>query len=520
MLFNSYAFIFGFLPITLLVFFGLSRFRVVKATWVWMTLASLFFYGYWKIAYLPLLLISISGNYVIGKQIEKLVILLDEGSGDDNAAPDKPDKISSLVSKVVSYKQQTKLLLWIGIGFNLGILGYFKYANFFVDSLNHFLGTSITIPTILLPLAISFYSFTQIAYIVDAYRGETKKCRYNFMTYSLFVSFFPQLIAGPILRYDELLPQFEKLRNSLFSWKNMGMGLSLFILGLGKKVAIADNLSPWVATIFNNSDQLSFVEAWVGALSYTFQLYFDFSGYSDMAIGLGLITNIQLPINFNSPYKATSISDFWRRWHITLSNFLRDYLYIPLGGNRRGRLRQYGNLLATMLLGGLWHGAGWTFVIWGGLHGLFLVINHSWRQMKLSMPKILAWMLTFLAVVSTWVLFRATSISDGLGILQAMVGLKGVILPTTYQNTLGWLTPLGIQFQEWQEMKLLLPPIGLEKTFMVLFGLILGVTFLPNTQQIMKHFKPSWYWATGIGLIATFCLLSLNRVSEFLYFQF
>ncbi|WP_287314543.1 MBOAT family protein [Moorena sp. SIO1G6] len=546
MLFNSYAFIFGFLPITLVFFFGLSRFRLVKATWVWMTLASLFFYGYWKIAYLPLLLISISGNYVIGKQIEKLVILLEEGSGEDSPAPttvnnmsisfrgrgegeegnlavispNKNNNISNLVSKVVSYKQQTKLLLWIGICFNLAILGYFKYANFFVDSLNHIFGTNITIPTILLPLAISFYSFTQIAYIVDAYRGETKKCRYNFMTYSLFVSFFPQLIAGPILRYDELLPQFEKLRNSLFSWKNMGMGLSLFILGLGKKVAIADNLSPWVATIFNNSDQLSFVEAWVGALSYTFQLYFDFSGYSDMAIGLGLITNIRLPINFNSPYKARSISDFWRRWHITLSNFLRDYLYIPLGGNRRGRLRQYGNLLATMLLGGLWHGAGWTFVIWGGLHGLFLVINHRWRQMKLSMPKILAWMLTFLAVVSTWVLFRATSISDGLGILQAMVGLKGVILPTTYQNTLGWLTPLGIQFQEWQDMKRLLPPIGLEKTFMVLFGLILGVTFLPNTQQIMKHFKPSWYWATAIGLIATFCLLSLNRVSEFLYFQF
>ncbi|MEC4983485.1 MAG: MBOAT family protein [Oscillatoria sp. PMC 1068.18] len=491
MLFNSYVFLFAFLPITAIVFFSLSHFRLVRAALVWLAIASLFFYAYWKISYLPLLLLSIGVNYYLGRQIER----------------NQPGS------------QPAKLILWLGIVFNLAFLGYYKYAHFFAATFSRIWDQNFALPEILLPLAISFYSFTQIAYLVDAYRGETKNYKYNFLDYSLFVSFFPQLIAGPILRYDELIPQFRQLRSFILSPKNLAIGLTWFILGLSKKVAIADNLSPWVATVFNNASDVTILEAWIGALSYTFQLYFDFSGYSDMAIGLGLMLNIQLPINFNSPYKAISISDFWRRWHITLSNFLRDYLYIPLGGNRSGKLFQYRNLLITMLLGGLWHGAGWTFVIWGGLHGIFLVINHLWRQLQLKLPLIFGWAVTFLAVVGSWVLFRAKSLSDAIAILQTMVGIKPMVLPTAYQPFLGWLSDWGVQFKTWQELTYL-PTLGAHKSFFLLGLILLGIVFLPNTQQLMTRFKPTLWIATLISLLGTYCLLSLNQVSEFLYFQF
>ncbi|MBZ8182205.1 MBOAT family O-acyltransferase [Oscillatoria salina] len=491
MLFNSFAFIFGFLPVTAIVFFTLTRFRLIKPAIAWLTVASLFFYSYWNISYLPLLLISLSFNYFIGRKIER----------------------------TESKSQLAQILLWLGIIFNLGLLGYYKYARFFAINFSQFFWQKFAIPEIILPLAISFYTFTQIAYLVDAYRGKTKDYQYNLLTYSLFVCFFPQLIAGPILRYDELLPQFRQLSNFNFDAKNVAMGLTLFILGLSKKVAIADNLSPWVAPIFNHANDLTILEAWIGALSYTFQLYFDFSGYSDMAIGLGWMFNISLPVNFNSPYKAISIIDFWRRWHITLSNFLRDYLYIPLGGNRQGRLRQYVNLMITMLLGGLWHGAGWTFVIWGGLHGLYLVINHLWRRLSIQLPQTIGWLITFIAVVASWVLFRAQSLQDSQAILTTMFGLNTIVLPEAYKSFLGWLSTLGVQFRGWQELTYI-PSLGAHKTIIILIGLVLCVTLLPNTQQIIEQFKPTWRWSILMGCIATFCLLSLNRVSEFLYFQF
>lgn len=492
MLFNSYAFIFIFLPITLIVFFGLTRFHLTKIATAWLTISSLFFYAYWNIAYLPLLLVSIVFNYQIGKYI----------------------------SYANAKSRHAKILLWVGILTNLCLLAYYKYANFFVTSINQSFTTNWAVPEIILPLGISFYTFTQTAYLVDSYRGEETK-NYNLLTYSLFVTFFPHLIAGPILHHKEMVPQFHRLKNFVFSRKSMALGLALFSLGLAKKVLIADNISPWVAPIFNNANTVNFLEAWVGALSYTFQLYFDFSGYSDMAIGLGLMFNIDLPINFDSPYKATSISDFWRRWHITLSNFLRDYLYIPLGGSRRGEIRRYANLLLTMLLGGLWHGAGWTFVVWGGLHGLFLCINHGWRKLNLPISKLLAWGITFLAVISTWVLFRANSIHDAIEMLQAMAGLKGIVLPGEPQGKLSALSQFGFQIKPWQEF-LYIPDINGSKsrTLFVLIALLLNVTLLPNTQQILEKFRPTVGWAIGLGILASFCLLSLNRVSEFLYFQF
>ncbi|MBO0349490.1 MBOAT family protein, partial [Phormidium pseudopriestleyi FRX01] len=360
--------------------------------------------------------------------------------------------------------------------------------------------------------------FTQIAYLVDAYRGETKDSNYDLVTYSLFVSFYPQLIAGPILRHDELIPQLRSVKNFVFSERNFALGLTLFVLGLSKKMLIADNLSPWVAPVFNNAESVTFLEAWIGALSYTFQLYFDFSGYSDMAIGLGWMVNINLPINFNSPYKSDSIIEFWRRWHITLSAFLRDYLYIPLGGSRKGEFRRVSNLMLTMLLGGLWHGAGWTYVVWGGMHGLFLGINHIWRKLGISLPKFVGVTVTFLAVVASWVLFRAATFEDALEILQAMGGMKGILLPDTFQGVLGWI-PIGGIFQGWQNLSYL-PWVGAGNSMIVLGIIMLGVMKLPNTMQMIKQFSPKIGWGLGIATLATACLLSLNRVSEFLYFQF
>jgi alginate O-acetyltransferase complex protein AlgI len=493
MLFNSYAFIFAFLPITFLIFFGLSRFRLVKAALIWLTVASLFFYGYWDFANLPIMIVSIVLNHQLGERI----------------------------ATVKQGSKEAKITLAVGIILNLLIIGYYKYASFFLTSINVVIQTNLSFPKVVLPPGISFYTFTQMAYLVDAYRGETKGNKYDLVTYTLFISFFPQLIAGPILRHDELIPQFRQLKRFLFSQKNLALGLTTFSLGLAKKVLIADNLSPWVAAVFERADAVNFLEAWVGAISYTFQLYFDFSGYSDMAIGLGLMFNIYLPINFNSPYKAISIIDFWRRWHITLSNFLRDYLYIPLGGSRRGTIRRYVNLMTTMLLGGLWHGAGWTFVVWGGLHGAYLCVNHAWRKLNLSFPAWLGWTITFVAVVFSWVLFRATSFHDAMEMIAALTGIKGIVLPGNPQGKLSFLKELGWQIQGWKSFTYL-PEINGSKnlSLLVLVALMVFVTRSPNTQEILQTIKPTWWWAMAVGIVTSFSLLSLNRVSEFLYFQF
>ena len=493
MLFNSYVFIFVFLPITAIVFFALARLRLIELAKIWLAITSLFFYGYWNPPYLILMVLSIVFNHQMGQAIDR----------------------AELGSK------QAKILLWIGTIINLLTIGYYKYAEFLLSSIGGLFQSRLPSFDIILPLAISFYTFTQIAYLVDAYRGETKEYKYDLLTYSLFVTFFPQLIAGPILRHDELIPQFQRLKTFIFSNRNFAYGLVLFSLGLCKKVLIADNVSPWVGTIFNNSNDVVFIEAWFGALSYTFQLYFDFSGYSDMAIGLGMMFNIKLPINFDSPYKATSITDFWRRWHITLSNFLRDYLYIPLGGSRKGEVRRYTNLLTTMLLGGLWHGAGWTFVVWGGLHGLYLCINHGWRKLKLiSLPKFLGWAITFVAVIVGWVLFRAENFSDATAMLKTMAGFNGIVLPGNAGGRFSFLNNLGIQLQSWGSFDYLPGGSDPKPNFAVLFGLLLMVTLAPNTQEIMQKLKPTWWWAIPIGGLTGYCLLCVNRVSEFLYFQF
>lgn len=377
------------------------------------------------------------------------------------------------------------------------ILGYYKYTNFFLSQIATLTGINFYIKQIILPLGISFFTFTQLAFLVDAYQKKAKE--YNLLHYILFVTYFPHLIAGPILHHTEMMPQFLTPKTYKFSAENLTIGFLIFIVGLGKKVFIADHLAPYADSIFTASstnNHIPFVEAWIGAIAYTFQLYFDFSGYSDMAIGLSKMLNIKLPINFNSPYKAQNIVDFWRRWHITLSRFLRDYLYIPLGGNRHGSFQRHRNLITTMVLGGLWHGASWCFVLWGTLHGMYLAINHLWRNLLIryglanitarQIYKLSSWMLTFFMVVIAWVFFRAESIHSALSLLHSMFGGNGFsISNSSYENlkNITLLTPITRQFH--------IESISLFSNsyffIYIIFGAIICFVF-PNTQQIFARY--------------------------------
>lgn len=517
MLFNSYEFLFVFLPITLVVFWTIGHLALPRIALAWLVSCSLFFYAWWNPPYLLLLLCSVLFNYAFG---------------------------IVLTSRPHDYKQ--KLVLGFGVCVNLLAIGYYKYFNFFLSSLNELLGTSYQHDTIFLPLAISFFTFQQITFLVDSYRGETRDC--NFLRYFLFVTFFPQLIAGPIVHHKEMLPQFAQKSVYRFSSHNLSIGFSIFVIGLFKKVVLADGIAVYATPVFDASEQgihLTFFEGWIGALAYTFQLYFDFSGYSDMAIGLARTFGIQLPLNFNSPYKATNIITFWRRWHITLSRFLRDYLYVSLGGNRKGPVLRYVNLMVTMVLGGLWHGAGWTFILWGTLHGLYLIINHAWISVKQSFIKNtsssrlvrgISIMITFTAVVIGWVFFRAESIDGAVNILSAMIGMHGISFPFSISgadSTDAWVIENGIILNGLFHGQLIVHG-GL--LWIIVLSII--VWALPNTQQIMSQFKPAletyrgeiqehplcWKpnttWAIGIGVLASFAILSLTHVSEFLYFQF
>ena len=339
--------------------------------------------------------------------------------------------INFLISKKCQIKEgrSSKAYLILGIVFNLLVIFYFKYSFFFFDIYSNLTSQINHIEKFILPVGISFYTFQQIAYLVDCYKD--KNVNYNFQEYALFVTFFPQLIAGPIVHHKEIMPQISNLKYKPYSIDMLNIGIGMFVIGLFKKLVLADNLAKLSNPVFSLADKnqnIDIISSWVGSLAYTFQLYFDFSAYSDMAIGLGLMFGLKLPLNFFSPYKSVSIIDFWRRWHITLSTFLKDYLYIPLGGNKNGKFNRYRNLLITMLLGGLWHGAGWNFIIWGGLHGSYLIINHTCsnicKRLEIEIPKYIGITLTMFAVIIAWVFFRAETTSGALYIISSMFDIS------------------------------------------------------------------------------------------------
>ena len=362
-----------------------------------------------------------------------------------------------------------------------------------------------------------FFTFQQIAYLIDSYRQEIKE--YNFLKYALFVTFFPQLIAGPIVHHKEMVPQFTKIRNKVKNYRNIAMGLFIFSIGLFKKVVIADMFAVWATNGFDVTATLNLFEAWATSLSYTFQLYFDFSGYTDMAIGLALLFNIRLPVNFNSPYKATNIRDFWRRWHITLSRFLRDYLYIPLGGSRKGSFRTYNNLIVTFVIGGLWHGAGWTFIFWGLLHGLALVVQKIWEGLGFKLWTWLAWLVTFNFVNIAWVFFRAKEWSDAVKVLDSMFSLDNVVLPGVLKNRIDFLNQFNIEYGGFTQ-NITLQALEGE---ILLFSLCIFLPFIlifKNSMQMLIDFKPSNYLLTLTVICFIVSILKLNEYSEFIYFRF
>jgi len=489
MLFNSYEFIFLFLPLTFAIYFYLNHKRLTEASNAFLICSSLFFYSWWNVVYLPIILVSTMFNYIVGR------ILADECK-----------------NKRKSFSK--KIILIFGVIANLSLLGYFKYTDFLIENFNLAFDSKLESLHLVLPLAISFFTFQQIAYLVDSYRRETKE--HSFLSYTLFVTFFPQLIAGPIVHHKEMMPQFSNVRNKVKNYKNISAGLFIFSLGLFKKVAIADTFSVWATNGFDTATTLNLFEAWATSLSYTFQLYFDFSGYADMAIGLALLFNIKLPINFNSPYKARSIQDFWKRWHITLSLFLRDYVYIPLGGNRNGHFRTYNNLLITFLIGGLWHGASWTFIFWGVLHGMALVIQKMWAILGVKLWGWLAWFITFNFVNITWIFFRANEWNDAIKVLGGMFSLENVVLNPVLQSKLSFLAEYGISFGP------MFRSIDGSKSvvFALLLAFILVIAF-SNSIQKLKEFEVNYktLFVSSMSILLSLIVL-LDSQSQFLYFDF
>ena len=529
MLFNSYIFIFCFLPAVLVGYLLLKRVSTPLWPITWLVLASLVYYSWWRPEYLLVLMFSVAVNFGFGK------LLLDA-------------KLRPV---------QGRTVLATGIIFNLCLLGYFKYAGFFATNVNYLFGVQWPIPSIILPIGISFITFQKIAFLVDAYRGLVRN--FTLTNYTFFVTFFPQLIAGPITHHSEIMPQvgLSQRRDVI---PDLAVGISIFVVGLFKKTVIADSLAIYADagySMLKAGQPLASASAWITVLSFSFQLYYDFSGYSDMAVGLARMFGFRLPINFDLPYKSSSIIEFWKRWHITLSRFLRDYLYIPLGGNRRGPARRYLNLLVVMLLGGLWHGANWTFVAWGGLHGLMLCVNHAWRTLgaakfravEWSLPRKIGVMITFVAVTLAWVAFRSETLTDTatmLGYLWPSVtdpqGLHSfVVLLQSQFVDLRSILKVSQWFAPRESWPSVLAPnyLATETWPTGLLLLCVGVaTFtVPNTYQIFAHFEPAlglpqdipkstaiaalnWRVAFAVAVMFVASILSMSQISPFLYYQF
>lgn len=488
MLFNSHIFIFAFLPISFVIYFSLLYAGQKKLSQIALLALSLFFYSWWEPKYLILISASIGLNYLF----------------------------SNLILGSDKYK---KHYFWTSIFFNLGLLCFYKYTNFIILNVNAIAGTSIESVHIDLPLAISFFTLQQVAYLTDAYEGLVEE--HSFYKYSLFVTFFPQLIAGPIVHHKQIIPQFDKTQSMRINSRNMALGLLIFSIGLFKKVIIADGISTWADMGFQNHDKLSFIGGWITSISYTLQLYFDFSGYTDMAIGIGTLFNIELPINFNSPYKAANIIDFWKRWHLTLTSFITNYVYTPIVRFFK-KITFSKMMLASfiaMFISGLWHGASWTFVFWGCFHGAGIIVNHLWKKhtkkKKIKISPWPAWFITINFVNISFVFFRATSFKMALDVLQAMFGLKGIILPTQLRPFLSQVAPAYITFGNFLEQTR-----GKLYTIPVLIILCLATMKLSNTGEIRKEFDYNYKWALILAICLATSIMGISRNSPFLYFNF
>ena len=485
MLFNSYIFIFAFLPITLIGYFALNHFKQNRASKIWLTICSLFFYAYFNIAYLWIIVTSILVNYLLS-----LVF--------------KSEKISCTVLK--------RMLFVFGLLLNIGILFFYKYLDFVFECVGNLFNTDTIYLGLILPLGISFFTFQQVSYLIDSYKGKAKT--YNIVDYSLLVTFFPQLIAGPIVLHSEVIPQFEDTRNLKFNSDNFAKGLYAFSRGLAKKVLIADNFGKIVSFGYSNIAILSSFEAVLTIFAYTFQIYFDFSGYCDMASGIAYMFNIELPINFNSPYKAKNISDFWKRWHMTLTRFLTNYIYIPLGGSRCGTFRTYLNVLIVFLVSGIWHGAGFTFIAWGLMHGVAMVVYRLARKWIDKIPYVVTWTITFTFVNLTWVYFRALTLSDGT-LLISRVFSGGFTLNFEITETLLNIIPISIVANildfSWMLNVLMI---------CIVIAFIAICLFTKNVQEKSKLFKPRASNLVTTFIMLLWSILSLSGVSTFLYFNF
>ena len=484
MLFNSPIFILFFLPISVLVYYLINRQGLERVSKLWLVLASLFFYGYWNPAYLGLIGISILFNFGAGQFLRNGI-------------------------------KFRKAALSLGVMFNLGLLGYFKYADFFIANVNMVLSTEISALNIVLPLAISFFTFQQVAYLVDTYRGSCEE--HDFLSYCLFVTFFPQLIAGPIVHHKEMMPQFSQTKKRGFNGNNFAVGILIFSIGLFKKVVLADSLSQYADPVFNASltENIEFLPAWLASFAYTFQLYFDFSGYCDMAIGAALLFNIHLPDNFNSPYKALNIQDFWRRWHMTLSRWFRDYVYINLGGNRISELITLRNVFLTALVSGLWHGAGWTFVLWGAAHGSAMVVHRLYSiSSPWKLPRWLAWALTFLFVNFAWVLFRAESVTSAMNIYQGMFDVSSIGFPyfVEFYQDAQHLYTAPLYFESVLGVYWVIAASAI--AFGGIWGRKLAGMLWENTNRHL-------FFGVAISVLGFTTLVSLgNEYSAFIYFNF
>lgn len=488
MLFNSYQFILLFLPVSLFVYFILIRFLPKAAPRLWLVAASLFFYSYWNIKYLPLLVGSIVFNFIVA------AAMLRSGGA------------------------RKKTFLIIGVCANVALLGLFKYSDFFLSNVNQLFHANAGLLRIALPLGISFFTFTQIAFLVDIWKGEVT--RLSALNYSLFVTYFPHLLAGPIIHHREMMPQFGMIGQRSVDWRNVSIGTYLFAVGLFKKVVIADTLAVFANSGFDGAGALQFSAAWLASLSYTAQLYFDFSGYTDMALGASFAFNLILPPNFNSPYKAASVQEFWRRWHITLSRFLREYIYIPLGGNRVGEPRIFFNLMAVFVIGGIWHGAGWLFVIWGAMHGLAVCIQRLWGRLNITIPRLLAWFLTFNLVSAAWIFFRAKSWGAAMRVLYGMTGAAGMDVKAADFTTLymNLLNELGAVWATVYYMAHVLT-----NPFVLLAAAYAIVFFGRNSNVVSGSLRPT----AGRAIFAAFLLCAsllylffTDGRSEFIYFNF